>query len=476
MPRLILTTGAGASTADVQAGAVSLAGVQDAVQARQADAVIVSVPELSTQIREELANVAGVTGVHEDLQGIPLVASGDEVQDFLNRVGELRGQENVPLLFETEPTQPGEPIPDGGAIVLPVPSAGGASQAEPTGPITNAADSLSEIGVGELHGQGIRGEGVISVVVDTGACGEAIRPERQLDGADLTGEDDPWSLMADHGGMSTGLMAGGDVTPGIDLGVLPESDIFPIKTTLAASELIQAQDAIVTLADRRNRPVIVNNSWGFPECGGICDHPVTTAIENAAGHPNVVQVFAAGNSASGPAGCGQDCDGSTPGISGPNSLSNVVTVAASGQNGEPVAIQAYSSRGGDGQVACGQRKPDVAAPVFGTMPWGCGQRDMGNTGGTSAAAPQVAGVVGLLAEATGVTDAGSVMTALEESAIDIQPGDFDGCSGAGLVDAAGAAQETQPTVAGLDGRRAVPIAAGLVAAGIFGAALRQRDT
>lgn len=878
MPRLILTTGGGARTADVEASALNVASVQDAVQATQASAVIVSVPEITSQTRQELASLPGVTGVHEDLQGLPLVADEEAVSDFLNGVGRLRGQENVPPLFELETTTEGQPMTDGGsgAVVLPVPAGEAEPDAEATGPVTDADAALEFIGVPELHEQGLTGQDVISVVVDTGACPTAIRSERQLEGADLSGEDDPWSFLSEHGGMSMGIMAGDDSTEGIRLGVLPDSEVFPIKSTLAGSELMQAQDIIVSLAERDDRTVLVNNclpadakvstttgpvsiadvevgdevhaanldvrgqqvcevtdtfesgekevydletrtrsvsasnnhpflvadqeqerlvwkaledidegdliaihrrttaeagqphrfraadggqlvldtdqsvrldgntssngcripsktskalcrllgalygdgsvtystseknrvlftanlekypgmeryvkeferlfgvewierekrgeqgkattfvvnnkpladflhhigirvgedrtlpgwiytvpvaqkiafiqgyldadghvdkrgvihvrtthgdmarelwelmvsagikvtrlktqvqdieiapsgnfyedhqvfhftapslednrrigsslemyqkrlsqdraksinyqyvdcwtpemegfvfdrvqsigsrgvkptydievagahnfvaegvllhnSWGFPECEGICQHPVTQAVASAADHPDVIQVFAAGNEASGVTGCGQECDGSTPGISGPNSLSNVITVAASGRNGEPAEMQAYSSRGGPGPVSCGDRKPDVTAPVFGRMPYGCGDRDMGNGGGTSAACPEVAGVIGQVASATGETDAAAIRSILAAATDDIEPGNFDGCSGDGLIDApaAVAAEPTGGLGAGDNRRVAALAASGLVAGGILGAALRER--
>lgn len=477
MPRLILTLGSGARTADVRASALSNPQVQDAVEATQADAVIVSVSDVTSSTRAELSSMPGVTGVHDDIQGIPLVAEGEEVEDFLRRVRDLRG-EDAPPTIETRAVRAGEPVPDGGAVVLPVPAAEDAPVPSESGPMQNVDDALNSIGIQSLHEQGILGQDVVSVIVDTGSCPSAIHSDRQLDGTDLTGQEDPWSLFMDHGGMATGIMAGDDSTPGIDVGVLPESDVYPIKTSLAGSELIQAQDVITQLADQTDKTVVVNNSWGFPECTGICSHPVTTAIENASNHPNVIQVFAAGNEAAGVTGCGQQCDGSTPGISGPNSLSNVITVAAAGKDGYPDEMQNYSSRGGPNEVSCGNRKPDVTAPIFGRCPYGCTARNMGNGGGTSATGPQVAGVVGLLAMVQNNPTTESIRQALTSSAVDVDPGNFDGCSGAGLARADAAAEITPtqgPIRSGIGGNPASLAAVG-VSAGIIGAALRERYT
>lgn len=440
MPRLILSVGSGAELTAVKDRALETPGVQDATEAAQASAVIVSVPQLTSRVRQTLAALAGVEAVHDDLQGLPLVADDRELDEFRQRVRALRGEENVPPELETTPLRA-----DGGrsgATVLPAPREreGGVPAAD--GPISSIDDAIAFSGASTLHDQGIRGESIISVIVDTGACATAIRDDRQREGTDLTGQNDPWTLFSDHGGMATGIMAGDETTPGLDVGLLPESDVYPIKTTLAASELMQAQDVIASLAETTDRTVVVNNSWGFPECTGICDHPVTSAVKTVASRSNVIQVFAAGNSATGSVGCGQACDGSTPGISGPNSLSNVITVAASGRNGQPDGLQTYSSRGGPGSVACGRRKPDVAAPVFGPASYGCGQRNLGNSGGTSAASPQVAGAVGLLTEAASSISTASAVTSLKATASPLHENGFDGCSGAGNVHVDQAAGQT----------------------------------
>lgn len=365
---------------------------------------------------------------------------------------------------------------DGGAVALPLPAEEAQPVPQADGPLRNVDDSLDFIGVRELHDQGVRGQNIVSVVLDTGACSDAIRPDRQLQGADLTPDtDDPWSLLVDHGGMATGIMAGDDSTPGIAEGALPESLVYPIKSTLAASELIQAQDLIVRLAEQNpDKFVIVNNSWGFPECTGLCEHPITQAIANAANHPRVIQVFAAGNNASGATGCGFQCDGSTPGVNGPNSLSNVITVGASGRNGHPTRLQEYSARGSPTTVACGNRKPDVTAPCFGQMPYGCSGRDMGNGGGTSASCPMVAGGIGLLADQQASLSVDGARRGLTRTAQQFQDDSFNGCTGAGNVQLTEAVGATGG-VGGMQFDRATMGVVGAgVAGGLLAALLRDR--
>lgn len=470
MPRLILELGSGAQPASVSASVLSLAGVQDAREAAQANVVVVTVESVTADVRDRLARQPGVTGVHDDLQGIPQVADEREVEDFLDRVRDVRDDEDVPSRIQTKPLRT-----DGGAGTLPAPSDSADLTPLATGDFQDATATVNFSGAPALHEQGNRGENVIAVIVDTGSCGEVIRDSRQMAGEDLTDEDDPWTPYAPHGGMATGIMAGDETTPGVETGFLPDASVFPIKSTLAASELILAQDTIVSLAEQDDRTVVVNNSWGFDECAGICDHPVTAAIRNAASHPDVIQVFAAGNQGT---KCGENCDGSTVGISGPNSLDEVITVGASGRNGDPAALHPYSSRGGPSSISCGDGKPDVTAPIYGTVPYGCGERAIGNNGGTSGACPHVAGAVGLLANDFGGAQTTDMVAALTASAEQFMNGDFSGCSGYGNVMAAAAVAEleqtgvTPPQTAGLGGPG--KIAAIGITAGLIGAALRRR--
>lgn len=94
-------------------------------------------------------------------------------------------------------------------------------------------------------------------------------------------------------------------------------------------------------------------------------------------------VFAAGNS-------GVDCGG-LPSVLCINSNEGGVTVGVTDQNG---AAQPYSARG-PGQ--CSPGHPFITAPSFGGLPWGSGWRDFGALGGgSSSAAPQIAGALALM--------------------------------------------------------------------------------
>lgn len=483
MPRLILALDSGAQTADVRASVAGVSGVEDAVEAQQANAVLVSVPQVTSDLRQRLLSQPGVSDIFDDIQAIPQVASQEEVEDFLDRVRDLRGEEHVPPVIETKPvesraaspardsTRDGDPDvrTDGGAVFPGVATEDIRPFNGPEGPIQSVDDSIQSVGASTLHDEGVRGEDIISVVVDTGSCGDAIKDERQRDGDDLTGQDDPWQPYIPHGGMTTGIMAGDESTPGVDVGFLPGSDVYPIKTSLAGTELIQAQDIIANLADETDKFVVVNNSWGFPSCSGLCNHPLTNAIQSTATKENVVQVFAAGNSGS---DCGKACDGSKIGINGPNSLTDVITVAATGRGGHPDQIHVYSSRGGPEDVECGREKPDVAAPIHGGVPYGCGSRDVGDRGGTSAAAPMVSGAVGLLVADVGPASTESIKSRLREAAT---AEEFDGCDGAGNINVAETTALPPPGGTGTRTRAAIGIGIGIGMLGAILASSRQQQ-
>lgn len=450
-----------------------MSGVIGTTEANVANAVIVDVDRITDDVKRRLAELPGVSSVEEDIQALPQTADEEVVRDFLDRVKALRGEEHVPPLIETRPVRRDDVRTDGGQLTI----AADAPPAEPSPQATIGSidDSIAFTGARALHGEGIRGGSVICVNVDTGACGSAIDSSRQLAGLDLSGENDPYTQLGPHGPYTLGIMAGDTTTPGVTEGYAPDSDVFPIKTTLASSEIIQAQDAIVQLAEDTGKHVIVCNSWAFVECEGLCGLTVTGAVNTAAQHPLVTQVFAAGNQATGDPACGQACDGSTIGICGPNSLDSVLAVAASGVNGDTDALHGYSSRGGPGSISCGTDKPDIAAPIFGTVPWGCDSTDIGNSGGTSGACPQVAGAAALLIDAFNqrgqdFTQA-DVFDAFETTGQQFLGSGFSGCTGWGNVQAAAAA-DVQPTV-GAGVPTASKVIAGAVALAFAGAVLRR---
>lgn len=415
----------------------ALPGVTDAVPARTTNAVTVVVPDDQAEaMRDELAGLDFVDAVFDDIQGVPQVANEELREEFFRTVREARGTEEPPSTMETEPRRrsDADDLRSDGGTTIPDLSPGERAAEGEVGPIDDADASVAFANALDLHDQGITGQSVIAVNLDTGVCEHQFAASRRLAGADLTGNDDPYADPPGHGSYTMGLFAGGAETGGIEHGFVPGADIFPIRSTLAGSELIQAQDIIVDLAESTGRPVIVNNSIGFEQCTGLCDHPVTDAVQTAASHPRVIQVWAAGNQAG---DCGQGC--SDTGISGPNSLDNVITVGATGHDGQPDDLHGYSSRGGS-DASCGTNKPDVTAPIFGWVPWACDRINVENGGGTSGACPQVAGTVALMVDAIGeMRSVKAAVAAIEQTARQFQGSGWNGCTGHGNVDTAAAA-------------------------------------
>lgn len=463
MPRFLVQLQPGVQSATAQATISSVRGVTEATPARTFNGLLVTADAGSKQ---EVADQPGVQRVYDDIQAVPQVADNDQVQDFLNRVRDIRGEEAPPLV-ETEPTDPNVQT-DGGSVALPELANVEQFPQDANPQFGGVPDTLSLAGADTLHERGVTGNGVIMVVLDTGVARTQVEESRRMDGADLTDDgDDPWNPYHGHGTMSAGIAAGGQQTDGASPGFAPSTDVFPIKSSLSASEIIQAQDIIVQLQEDTGRPVVVNNSWGFTQCEGLCDHPVTKSIDSASNPPGVYQVHAAGNQGD---KCGQGCD--ETGIAGPQSLNSGIAVAATGKDGYPESIMTYSSRGGR-NASCGNAKPDVSAPIFGRVPWGDSSRNIGNGGGTSAAAPQVAGTVALLLSGTDQPPAqSSVFDNIRSTAQNFRGGDWDGCVGHGNLNAAEAAEIglRSPISAGGFNREA----AALIAGGIVTAALGSR--
>jgi len=466
MPRFLVELESGAETAAAQTAIASVQGVREATPTRAFGGLIVTA---DAGARQQIADQPGVARVYDDIQAVPQVADEQEVQDFLDRVREVRGPDEAAPLVETEPTEP-SPKTDGGRVTLP--ELQNVEQfvegAEPQ--FSGVASFREAAGIDMLHERGLTGDGVIVVVLDTGVADSQFAASRQMDGLDLTGEGDPWSPIQGHGTMSAGIAAGGPETDGASPGFAPDADVYPIKSTLSASELIQAMDDVIRLADSTSRPIVVNSSWGFTQCEGLCDHPVTSAIDTANNHPGVYHVLAAGNQGN---KCGMGC--SDVGISGPNSLNTGLTVAATGRNGNPESVMPYSSRGGR-QASCGNQKPDLAAPVYGTVPWGSGTRNMGNGGGTSAAAPQVAGSVAALLSGQSSTPAQSaVFDSLRNTVVNFRGGDWDGCIGFGNLQAAASAEGGLPTPVASGFGGAAKVAVALAVGGAAAAAYLGKD-
>ncbi|HEX9633025.1 MAG TPA: S8 family serine peptidase [Gemmatimonadales bacterium] len=241
-----------------------------------------------------------------------------------------------------------------------------------------------------------------------------------------------------HGTHVAGIAAGHNLfgVEGFD-GIAPGAQLLGLKIANDArggisvtGSMVRAMEYAAAFAERRQQPLVVNLSFGIGNDDGR-GRPVIDSIIDAfaLAHPGVVVVISAGN------------DG--PGLSTvgfPGSAAFALSACAlfpgafaqapteSGPAAEDV-LGWWSARGGVFQ------KPDVCVPgvAFSNVPaWQTGEEV---SGGTSMAAPQLAGVAALLLSALraeGATaDAAAIAAALRSTATPI-PGATTLDAGAGV--------------------------------------------
>ncbi|MBR5728585.1 MAG: S8 family serine peptidase [Prevotella sp.] len=192
---------------------------------------------------------------------------------------------------------------------------------------------------------------------------------------------------------------------------------------------------------------IISCSQGFSNNTYI-SNAITNAINNGRNGKGTVVVCSSGNSSS------------SNGVSFPANMSNTIAVGAIDKNGD---VWSYSNGGEDLDIVAPSGDNSIYADVVTTdrtAPNGYNPAGnyMSNFGGTSAACPQVAGVVALMLSANPNLTASQVRTVLRNTARDVNSYGFDYATGCGLVDAYGAvnasfaAQITEisgPTIPGL---------------------------
>jgi subtilisin family serine protease len=249
-----------------------------------------------------------------------------------------------------------------------------------------------------------------------------------------------------HGMACTGIIAASHNTLGV-AGIAPNALIYPVNIFVGGETIAQ----LVTSINRAWDPAfgnadVISNSWGFRSATIIpaIEQEIINArtlgrVRNGVTRGCAV-VFASGNSHP-VSGC-LDCFN---GVTFPANVNGVITVGAIGNTGN---IHDYSSRGSE---------LDLVAPsgaAGGAQIGGCNIpagniRTIDRPGangydagdffngfnGTSAAAPQVSGVVALMLSANPTLTETQVRTLLQQTATDMGSSGFDNTFGFGRLNA-----------------------------------------
>ena len=200
---------------------------------------------------------------------------------------------------------------------------------------------------------------------------------------DYTGGSDIFDPRATHGTAVGGVLAARDGTTGIR-GVAPRASIYGYNVLLALTDLNKAD----AMSRNRDTTAISNNSWGFREGPGL-DSPslawelaVEQGVKEGYGGKGVFYVWAAGNGAD---------DGDNSNLDGRANHYAITATCAVNDQGERTW---YSEEGANLWVCAPSNDSRRDRPGITTTANVDRYRD--DFGGTSSAAPTVAGVAALV--------------------------------------------------------------------------------
>ena len=327
----------------------------------------------------------------------------------------------------------------------------------PNGPIGSDADVENLLQVAALKNCGMDGSGVLVAIVDTGFNVDYLRSHGKAANFDpsLSWSRNPTVVVPGQAAVNHGTMVAYDVMIAapqatlLDIALLispPRLSPFRPPFIGLLSDAIRAYKFLLSVKTRQvrvgeNQSLVVNNSWGLFDQAGS-DFPVGHPANYSANpnHPfnrivgSLAQagadiVFAAGN-------CGPTCpDGRCMSVNqtiyGANGHPDVLTVGAVDTTSDALG---YSSIGPGWLTVT---KPDL-----------CGYSHFKGSGvyaadgGTSAAAPVMAGVLAAVRTKTGYVPAdpstfpAAIRSLLRSAARDVGPVGFDFQYGAGIVDTA----------------------------------------
>ncbi len=306
---------------------------------------------------------------------------------------------------------------------------------EPSPKATGGGDwNLEMVGAPDLWEKGIRGQGIVVAVVDSGVdvAHEDLGP-RWRGGTngwfDPHGEHSSPYDADSHGTQVAGIIVGGDAA-GTAIGVAPGAQWIGGKTfdDSGFASLGATHEIFQWLLDPDGDPAtddaphVVNNSWGFRDRPGECVDEFGDDIQvlRAAG---IAVVFSAGNA--GPQTATSMSPANNPGafaVGGSDDEDDVMNTSGRGPSACDGGVFPALVAPGDGvrtaDLTLGGTFPDATTEVL----------------GTSFAAPHVAGAMALLLSAHSQATIEQLETALLMGAEDLGPDGPDNHSGWGRLD------------------------------------------
>jgi subtilisin family serine protease len=284
------------------------------------------------------------------------------------------------------------------------------------------ADVAKYLGCDRMWSKGIRGQGVVVGICDSG-----------VNKAKVPAVIGGWSPTAGYTPGSAPVSSHGTMCAFDVMGMAPEAKILDIAILQSTGDIAGfLSDALAgyhwALTEYKNKgaPQILTNSWGMyqkawaPDYATDANHPFTRKVVEAI-NAGMIVTFAAGNCGSQcPSGkCGTD-NGPGKSIWGANGHAQVITVGAAN------ILEQWIGYTSQGPAALCNDKPDFCAP----------SHFQGNTScdnGTSAATPIAAGVIALLKSHDAKLTQAKVKEALCETSKDLCTAGWDAHSGFGMI-------------------------------------------
>lgn len=272
------------------------------------------------------------------------------------------------------------------------------------------------------------GCGIRVAVVDQGVNNHDDMNGRVANGFDpvnLTNPGSPLVAGDNHGVACAGIIAASNNTIGIR-GIAENAVIVPVKIFNGSSAYSDSDigDAIDWAWDDGDADIL-SNSWG----NGAPAASITNAINNAttSGRGSLGAVVIA---------CSMNDYPTISNVAYPANLSNVLAVGAIDKSG---TIWGYSQRGSSLDVVAPSGNINGTGDVRTTDRMGSAGYSSGdyynNFGGTSAAAPQAAGVAALILSVNPNLTESQVRTIIQQTATDMGTSGFDNTYGYGRLNA-----------------------------------------